>query len=215
MDFLREEKRLWRNGFKIVACLDEAGRGCLAGPVVAVAVAMNRKLKTKNQKEKAKLKKLLKEIKDSKKLLPKKRERIYKLLINHPQIEWGIGKVSERVIEKINILEATKLAMEKAVIDLERKIRKKINFLIIDGNFKINSKISQKPIIKADEKVFSCIAASIIAKVKRDQMMMRYHKKYPQYGFDKHKGYPTKYHKKMIKKYGACKLHRRTFKGVK
>ncbi len=190
----QEEKKLWRKGFKRVACLDEAGRGPLAGPVTAAAVILKRlwKLDFNN-------------IKDSKKLSAKKREEFYKILTKHPAIKWGIGVVSERIIDRINILEATKLAMAKAVKKL------KVDFLLLDGNFKINSKIPQKSIIKGDEKVFSIAAASILAKVTRDRIMVRYHKKYPQYRFDMHKGYPTKYHCKMIRKYGPCKIHRKTF----
>jgi len=150
-------------------------------------------------------------LRDSKKLTPKKREEFYKILTNHPQIKWGIGRVSEKVIDKINILEATKLVMIKAI----KKLKRKPDFLIIDGNFKLNLPIPQKSIIKADEKVFSVALASIIAKVYRDRIMRRYHKKYLQYGFDKHKGYPTKQHRKMLKKHGPCKIHRKTFKPVK
>lgn len=199
---LNEEKKLWRKGYKKIACLDEAGRGPLAGPVVA-AVVIVKKFPISNFQ--------FPKIKDSKKLSPKKREEFYKILTKHPGIEWGIGKVSEKVIDKINILEATKLAMKKAI----QKLNKKPKFLIIDGNFKINLLIPQKSIIKADEKVFSCAVASIIAKVKRDRIMRRYHKQYPEYGLDKHKGYPTKRHRKMLKKYGPCKIHRKTFKTVK
>jgi ribonuclease HII len=202
---LKEEKKLWEKGFKKTACLDEAGRGPLAGPVVAAAVITNQRKNIKNQRDRLKFKILLKEVNDSKKLSPKKREKLYKILIKSHFIEWGIGQVSEKVIDKINILEATKLAMKKAVDNL------KPDFLILDGNFKINSKIPQKPIIKADQKVFSCSAASIIAKVWRDRIMEKYHKKYPKYGFKKHKGYPTRFHFKMLKKHGPCKIHRKTF----
>jgi len=202
-----EEKILWKKGCKYVACLDEAGRGPLAGPVIAAAVTIRKFSNPNFQKVVGGWRP---KIKDSKKLTPKRREELYKILTNHHQIEWGIGRVSEKVIDKINILEATKLAMKKAI----QKLNKKPKFLIIDGNFKINSSISQKSIIKADEKVFSCASASILAKVTRDRMMERYHQKYPQYGFDQHKGYPTKLHRKMLKKYGPCKIHRRTFKPV-
>jgi len=195
---LREEKKLWRRRLKRVACLDEAGRGPLAGPVVAAAVLiLNTKYQILNTK-----------IRDSKKLSWKKREKLYKPPAGGPQIEWGIGRVSEKVIDKINILEATKLAMKRAI----KRFKRKPDFLILDGNFKINLPIPQKSIIKADEKVFSCAAASILAKVWRDRLMLRYHKKYPRYGFDKHKGYPTKYHFKMLKKYGPCVIHRKSFK---
>jgi len=183
-------------GLKRVACLDEAGRGPLAGPVVAAAVSIIANCKLKIAK-----------LRDSKKLSPKRREEIYKFIIKNPNVEWGIGKVSEKVIDKINILEATKLAMEKAI----KKLKRKPDFLILDGNFKIDVKIPQKSIIKADEKVFSCALASILAKVYRDRIMERYDKKYPRYGFSKHKGYPTRYHIKMLKKHGVCKIHRKSF----
>ncbi len=204
---LNEEKKLWRKGCKKVACLDEAGRGCLGGPVVASAVSIikNCKLKIEN----------FKKLRDSKKLSPKKREEFYKILTKHPAIEWGIGRVSEKVIDKINILEATKLAMVKAIRNLEEKIGRKVDFLLIDGNFTIDSLVPQKSIVKADEKVFSCASASVLAKVTRDRIMQKYHKKYPQYGFDKHKGYLTKLHQKMLKKYGPCKIHRMSFRPLK
>ena len=202
-----QEKRLWRKGYKRVVCLDEAGRGPLSGPVIAVAVMTKSNFKSKILNFKSNFK----GIKDSKKLSPKKREEIFKILKNCPFIEWGIGRVSEKVIDKINILEATKLAMKKAI----KKLKRKPDFLILDGNFKIDLKIPQKSIVKGDEKVFSCAAASIIAKVTRDKIMERYDKKFPHYGFSKHKGYPTKFHLKMLKKYGPCKIHRKTFGPVK
>jgi len=194
-----EEKKLRKSGFRTVAGLDEAGRGPLAGPVVAAAAVI--KIKKFN----------VGHIKDSKKLSAKKREEFFKILTKHPDLEWGRGIVSEKVIDKINILEATKLAMKKAV----KGLKKKPDFLILDGNFRINLPLSQKSIIKADEKVFSCAAASIIAKVTRDRIMDRYHKKYPLYKFNKHKGYPTKLHFKLLKKYGPCKIHRKSFGPVR
>ena len=210
---LQEERRLRKKGYFPI-CLDEAGRGAIAGPVVAVAVG----IKLKRQNAKGKMKKfLLKEVKDSKKLSKKKRGELYKILTEDPNIEWGIGRVSEKVIDKINILEATKLAMKRAFKNLKHKTKrgeKLKNFLILDGNFKINLPVPQKTIIKADEKVLSCAIASILAKVTRDRMMERYHKKYPQYEFLKHKGYGTKLHLKMLKKYGPCKIHRRSFSPV-
>lgn len=206
---LREEKRLWKKGFKRVVCLDEAGRGCLAGPVVAAAVSIKiPKLNFKSQ--------IWRGIKDSKKLSPKKREKFYSIIIKNKNIEWAIGKVSEKIIDKINIFEATKLAMKRAIERLKSKgKRQKIDFLILDGNFKINLPIPQKAIVKGDEKVFSCSLASIVAKVTRDKIMERWAKKYPKYGFEIHKGYPTKYHLKMLKKYGPCKIHRKSFLPVK
>jgi len=209
---LKEEKKLWKKRIKRVVCLDEAGRGPLAGPVVAAAVMLNSKFKIRN----AKLKFKIQNLRDSKKLTAKQREEWNKIITKNPQIEWGIGKVSEKVIDKINIFEATKLAMKRAIEKVKMKNKKlKIDYLILDGNFKIDLPIPQKSIIKADEKVFSCAAASILAKVTRDRIMMCYHKKYPKYRFDLHKGYPTKFHLKMLKKYGPCKIHRKSFGPVR
>lgn len=203
----REEKRLWGKGYERVVGLDEAGRGPLAGPVVAAAVCFKANRDTISAKVLAEIVSLP-FLKDSKQLSSKKREEIYELLKQNPNIGWGIGRVGEKVIDRINILEATKLAMKRAVNNLKSKI----DFLIIDGNFGINLEIPQKSIIKADQKVFSCAAASIIAKVSRDRMMLRYHKKYPQYAFDRHKGYPTKLHRESLRKYGLCELHRKSFR---
>lgn len=211
MDF-REEKKLWKRGYKYIAGLDEAGRGPLAGPVIACAITVRKfpifpvhggipSWRDNTQ--------FLK-IKDSKKLNPKKREEFYKIITKNPLIEWGIGRVSEKVIDKINIKNAAELAMEKAV----SKLKRKPNFLIIDGKYLASRKLlslNHKLIIKADEKVFSCAAASIIAKVTRDRIMKKYHKIYPKYRFDLHKGYGTKLHLKMLGKYGPCKIHRKSF----
>jgi len=189
-----EEKKLWKRGFDVVG-LDEAGRGPLAGPVVAAAIFV-----TKNCRIKLK-------IKDSKKLSENQRNFFYGILTGHKQVQWGIGVVSEKVIDKINILEATKLAMVKALASL----RANPNFLMIDGNFTINVKIPQVSIIRGDQKVFSIAAASIIAKVTRDGIMRQMHKKYPQYGFHLHKGYGTKLHMETLQKFGPCNIHRKSF----
>lgn len=198
-----EEKRLKRKGYKFIIGLDEVGRGCLAGPVLAAAVYItNNKFKDKG-------------IKDSKKLSFRKREQIYNDLMARSDVKWGIGRVSEKIIDKINIFEAAKLAMKKAVLDLERKMNIKSDFLILDGNFKIGIDTLQKSIIKADEKVLSCALASIIAKVKRDRIMSNYHNRYPDYLFNRNKGYGTKVHIKQIKNNGPCFIHRKTFFPVK
>lgn len=211
----REEKKLYKKGYKLIVGVDEVGRGPLAGPVVAAAFAIKKfpiSLDPKGTPQRAAFQ--FPKIKDSKKLSAKQREKIYKALKENPDVEWGIGRVSEKVIDRINILEATKLAMQRAVRNLERNLEpvNLIDFLIIDGNFGIDSNISQKSIIKGDQKVFSVAAASIIAKVYRDRMMLRYDKKYPDYGFDKHKGYGTKLHRDLIKKKGFSKIHRKTFR---
>jgi len=199
-----EEKKLWKRGIRHVVGLDEAGRGPLAGPVVAVAVVLKRSISPRGANGETLL---FKTIKDSKQLSENSREKIYEILTNHPAIKWGVGIVSEKIVDKINILEASKLAMVNAVDGLKIKT----DFLLIDGNFKIDSKILQKAIIKGDSKVFSICAAGIIAKVTRDRFMQKMHKKYPEYGFDKHKGYGTALHTKNLKEFGACKIHRKTF----
>src|SRR3989344_2564738 len=199
-----EEKKLWKRGIRHVVGLDEAGRGPLAGPVVAVAVVLKRSISPRGANGETLL---FKTIKDSKQLSENSREKIYEILTNHPAIKWGVGIVSEKIVDKINILEASKLAMVNAVDGLKIKT----DFLLIDGNFKINSNIPQKSIIKGDSKVFSICAAGIIAKVTRDRFMQKMHKKYPNYGFDRHKGYGTALHIKNIKSFGACKIHRKTF----
>ncbi|MDD5551898.1 MAG: ribonuclease HII [Candidatus Pacebacteria bacterium] len=209
---LSEEKKLWKKGYKRIVSLDEAGRGALAGPVFVGAIILNKNIKNKN--ERFKFKSLLKIVKDSKKLSPQKRENIFKILISCSFLEYTVSMVSEGIIDKANIKNATELAMERCVA----KFKRRPDFLIIDGKHissKKLKKIEHKLIVKADEKVFSCAAASIIAKVKRDRFLKKIDKRYPEYGFCRHKGYGTKFHKKRIKKYGFCKIHRKTFRPIR
>jgi ribonuclease HII len=228
---LQVETKLWKKGFKKIICVDEVGRGALAGPVVASAVFLNLKFKAQILK----LKNEIKNLRDSKKLTPRKRKEFYEILTKNPNINWSVAKVYPKVIDRINILEATKLAMKRAVENLNYKLHTtsfkktnshfpqnsynhnfltKINFLILDGKIKLDLPIPQKAIVRADEKVFSCAIASIIAKVIRDNLMLKYDKVYPQYSFDLHKGYGTKLHLTMLKKLGPCKIHRRSFRPV-
>jgi len=203
---------LMQSSKRIVAGIDEAGRGPLAGPVMAAAVVFlpNRSL-SKNFLAKVKFC----GIKDSKKLSLKQREEYYRIFLKHPEIRWGIGKVSEKKIDRINIYQATKLAMLRAVSALQRKLPStKFNHLVIDGNFTIDSPLPQKPVIKADETVLVCTIASIVAKVTRDRLMFRYHKTYPGYGFNRHKGYGTAFHLAKLKLLGPCEYHRKTFSPV-
>ena len=220
-----EEKKLWKQGIEYVVGLDEAGRGPLAGPVIAAAVCVKSQIPITNSQSNSKFPNARNVSKiyslgldwsldighwglgvnDSKKLYPQRRGELYEILTNHPAIAWGVGVVSEKVIDRINILEATKLAMTKAVKGLQT------GFLLIDGNFGLQAKIPQKSIIKGDQKVFSIAAASIIAKVTRDRIMQKMHQKYPDYGFDRHKGYGTALHLKNIQQFGPCKIHRKTF----
>lgn len=187
------------NKVRLIAGIDEAGRGPLAGPVVAAAIIAP-----------------VLDIKatDSKKMTPRAREEVFEFLKQHAQVEWGIGRVSEKVIDRINILEATKLAMRRAVVNLEKKLFCPVDFLLIDGNFGIGTNKPQKSVIKGDEKVFLISLASIVAKVTRDRGMKRYHRQYPQYEFACHKGYGTKIHYEMLAKHGPCRIHRKTFRGV-
>jgi len=210
---LKEEKGLWKKGYKFVAGIDEAGRGPLAGPVVAAAVVINPKHEIRNPKQiqnskvsKFEIRISSLKIRDSKQMTAMQREDIYKKIIQCKNVSWGVGIVSEKVIDKINILQATKLAMQKSVKNLNA------DFLLIDGNFLLNKiKTPQKSIIKGDQKVFCIAAASIIAKVTRDRIMQKYNEKYPQFGFATHKGYGTKAHFASLKKFGPCKIHRKTF----
>jgi len=218
----RGKKREKKNKIILIG-IDEAGRGALAGPVVAAAVTIKTS-KSENQKLK-----VFQNLKDSKKLTQKKREEIFEILKKNPQIKWATAKVGPKVIDKINILQATKLAMKRAIQNLNSKFfsssqrfalgadkiqNSKLN-LLIDGNFKIDLDIPQHSIVKGDEKVFLIKLASIVAKVWRDKIMLNYHKKYPQYRFDKHKGYGTKLHLQILEKHKPCKIHRKTFKPVR
>lgn len=201
---LNYETKLWQQGYDFVAGLDEVGRGPLAGPVCAAAVALNRKIEIQNIKQGQ-------NIKDSKKFSGKQREEWYRILTTHADIKWGIGLISPEIIDRINILEATKLAMKRALEDLEKK-GGVAEYLLLDGNFLLEDiSLSQKAVVRGDEKIWSCAAASIIAKVTRDRLMQKYHQKYPQYGFDKHKGYGTREHLKALKDFGVCAIHRQSF----
>lgn len=210
--------------------IDEAGRGPLAGPVVATALTLSRNFQFSNPnqpdkivlagfqtnpKSKKSKTKTLFDVKDSKKITPGGREKLFELLTNNENIKYGVGIVSEKIIDEKNILQATLIAMKKAVEDLMKKnpkITPQNSVILIDGKDIIESlDFDQHSIIGGDDKVWSVAAASIIAKVNRDKIMGEYHKKYPQYCFDKHKGYGTKLHFEMIAKHGQCEIHRRSF----
>ena len=174
---------------------DEAGRGCLAGPVTAAVVILKNNY-------------LNNEINDSKKISKKNRYRL-KDIIKKNALEFSYYHVSPKIIDEINILNASILAMHESI----SKLLTKIDFIIVDGNkFKNYKKIPFQTIIKGDEKYLSIAAASIIAKTERDDYMNKIHKEYPQYGWDKNKGYPTKFHKQAILNYGTTEYHRKSFK---
>ncbi len=183
--------------FNCIVGLDEVGRGPLAGPIVAAAVHISDFNVLKGMK-----------FGDSKSMSAKRREKLFAFFKSKSEIKWGIGNVSNNTIDKINILEATKLAMRKALDDLNVKP----DLVIIDGNFKIGLNVLELPVIKGDERIVSCSVASIVAKVTRDRLMDKYDLKYPEYGFKNHKGYGTKEHRDAIKKYGYSKIHRKSFR---
>jgi len=195
MDYF--EKMYTRRGYHRIAGVDEAGRGPLAGPVVAAAVVLPRDG-------------IGEKLFDSKKISSKKREHLYETILTEAQ-GVGIGMIGQEEIDRINILQATLKAMALAIGNLPTPP----DFILIDGPHGLRLFIPQKPIRKGDQLCNSIAAASIVAKVTRDRMMLDCHQKYPQYNFAKHKGYGTKEHRRAIEKFGVCELHRKTFRGVK
>jgi ribonuclease HII len=187
------ERRARQHGHKVIAGIDEAGRGPLAGPVVAAAVILPFYYQNTD-------------IKDSKQLSAKKREALYEI-IKRDALSIGLGVVEVPVIDAINILRASLEAMREAVSDLTLPP----DYLLIDGINNITSDIPQETIVKGDSLSISVASASIIAKVSRDKIMEIYHHQFPQYNFLKNKGYGTAEHRNAIRKYGSCKLHRRSF----
>ncbi|MGB9726631.1 MAG: ribonuclease HII [Minisyncoccia bacterium] len=216
---LKLEKSYLKKGIKYIFGVDEAGRGPLAGPVVAAAVMINsnfEKQKSKLKLKTQKLKELLKILRDSKRLSFKKREEIFNLIKKMSEIKYAYASVNEKIIDKINIEQATFLAMRKSIEKLKNKLKISPQIILVDGNQKISKlKYPQKTIIKGDAKVSSIAISSIIAKVIRDKKMEKLSKKYPQYKFEIHKGYPTKLHLKLLKNYGPSKIHRKSYKPVK
>jgi ribonuclease HII len=197
VDLWAYEKKASAEGFSAIAGIDEAGRGPLAGPVVSAAVIL-----PANQP--------IPGIDDSKKLSPAKRNRLYEDVYAHA-VSIGVGIVDPQEIDRINILQASLLSMAISAANLKPQP----DCLLIDGTFRIHSKLPQETIPKGDALSISIAAASIVAKVTRDRIMERYDLDYPQYGFSKHKGYPTKVHKAAIRQFGTSPIHRRSFKGVK
>lgn len=194
---------------KWIIGIDEAGRGPLAGPVAVAGVAV----KTKDKRQRIKI---LRGIRDSKKLSAKQREEWYKILTNHPKIDWAVTKIWPKVIDRINIAQAANLGAARVYKRLslggKRLSLGRTIFPVLDGSLYLSKNIPHETIIKGDEKIPVIAAASIIAKVTRDRTMLRLHKKYPQYGLDVHKGYGTKLHRAMVKKFGRAEVHRKSFK---
>lgn len=197
-DNFRFERALKSRGYSCVAGCDEAGRGPLAGPVVAASVVLPDDCDHSI-------------FQDSKKLTQQQRSRAYAYL-RELDARIGIGIVSPKTIDRINILQASLLAMARAVEQIG--LSAKTDFLLIDGKFEIPLDIAQLALIKGESHSSSIAAASIVAKEERDQIMAELHEQYPQYNFARHKGYPTRLHRELLKKFGASPVHRRTFRGV-
>ncbi len=195
-----EESHLLNNGFSTVVGIDEAGRGSLAGPVVAAAVMIKDPSFLDGMK-----------FGDSKSISETRREKLFDFFSSLSGIEWGIGTVSSKIVDKINILEATKIAMKSAISDIENKKGVRVDALLIDGNFLLGTGLKEKAVIRGDEKIASCKIAGIVAKVFRDRLMRHHSKKYPGYFFDRNKGYGTDLHLRAIEKMGHCPIHRKTF----
>ncbi len=193
---LHEREALAR-GYSVIAGIDEAGRGPLAGPVVAAAVVFSPSL-------------LGLPIRDSKRLSPVQREHLFEEIYRRA-VSIGIGLVDRERIDSLNILKASLVAMEMAVSMLNPTP----DMLLIDGNRGIDTSIQQRTIIKGDACSVTIAAASVVAKVSRDRIMDAYHRILPEYGFNRHKGYPTREHIEAIRRFGPSGLHRRTFKGVR
>lgn len=193
MDWLQYENKAYEKGYVNICGVDEAGRGPLAGPVCAAAVILPRG-------------KIIEGVNDSKKLSEKKREQLFDI-IKEESAAYSIGWASVEEIEEINILNAAMLAMKRAVEGLPLQA----DFAYIDGNKTPDLDIPCEAIVKGDANSMSIAAASILAKVSRDRLMIDYAKQYPEYGFEKHKGYGTKVHNEAILKHGVTPIHRMSF----
>ncbi|MCX8034525.1 MAG: ribonuclease HII [Thermodesulfovibrio sp.] len=183
-------------GYGIIAGIDEAGRGCLAGPIVAACISFKDNV-------------FIEGIRDSKELTAEQRERLFQEILQNAFV--GIGIINVDIIDKANVLHATRLAM----IEAFKNIGRQIELLLIDAVELPDIKISQKSIIKGDQKSAVIASASIVAKVTRDKIMRQYHEVYPDYGFDRNKGYATQEHLNALKKLGPCPIHRKSFSPVR
>jgi len=196
-DTFAYERRLIEDGRTVVAGVDEAGRGPLAGPVVAACVVLPVGCDFSL-------------FKDSKQLSASARERLH-VELTRIEAKIGVGIVSPAEIDRLNILQASLLAMKLAMEDLAVCP----DFLLVDGKFPVPVSVAQQPLVKGESRSASIAAASIVAKVTRDQLMEEYHKKYPSYNFRQHKGYPTVAHRQAVREHGPCPIHRLSFKGVR
>ena len=201
------ERKLFNSGYGYVCAVDEVGMGCLAGPVVVCAVGMTNHFYNKVHKK-------LAGVRDSKLLSAQQREKFSQELIREKDLVYAIAQCSPKTVDKLNIYRASRLAMRNALKKIEPDIEFK-SIVLVDGNKKIDGvKTEQKAIVKGDRKVFAIACASVIAKVFRDKLMVKYAQKYPGYGFEKHKGYGTARHKARLVLMGPCPIHRKSFAPV-
>ena len=220
------ERKLFANGYSLIFAVDEVGMGCLAGPVVVCAVGIKKDFYDKTHKN-------LRNLRESKLLSAAQREKFAEELVREHGLVYALASCSPKIIDRINIYHASRLAMKRATQKLvsslrithyelrnqsvirNTKLSNKV-IVLIDGKTKINGlNMEQMPIVKGDRKVFAIACASVIAKVHRDKMMTRYAKKYPGYGFEKHKGYGTKLHREKLATFGVSDIHRCSFAPVK
>ncbi len=199
-DTLHFERELRSQGYRCIIGVDEVGRGPLAGPVVAACVQLPPECPAC-------------EFRDSKQTSHKQRQKLKRLLEEY-KAPYGIGVVSQRTIDTINILQASLMAMQLAVSHFSLQYTDP-DFILVDGKFQVPIETAQLPLIKGESRSASIAAASIIAKIFRDDIMSAAHSRYPVYDFFRHKGYPTKKHRQAIVKFGPCPIHRTTFKGVR
>ena len=187
------ERACWARGYQMVCGADEAGAGPLAGAVYAGAVILPREL-------------VIEGLDDSKKLSPKRRDQLF-ALIREMAVAWAVAWADEKEIDALNILNARMLAMDRAI----RALNPPADYALIDGNRNKGISLVNEMVVKGDERSASIAAASILAKVSRDRYMEEMARRYPQYEFERHKGYPTKLHYELLRKYGPCPIHRMTF----
>ncbi len=202
---LEFERDLWSRGFTLVAGVDEAGRGPLAGPVVAAAVILPCAWRDAGFDER------LVDLNDSKQLTETERENFFQILTTHPDIQYAIAIVDAATIDRINILQATHRAMNTALAQLQPQPQ----HVLVDGRPVKTMTLPQTALVKGDARSYSIAAASVLAKVTRDRLMMDFHRQFPKYGFNDHKGYGTPQHLAAIEKLGPCPIHRMTFAPLK
>ena len=193
MSLIEYDLEIKKEGYNVIAGVDEAGRGPLAGPVYACAIIMRED-------------NIIKEVNDSKKLSEKKREELYDVILENA-LSVSVYSVDEKTIDEINILNATMLAMENAIKGLDITP----DLVLIDGNQNKGITSNNKTVVKGDSLSYNIAAASIIAKVSRDRYIKKMHEIYPEYNFEKHKGYGTKEHMEILRAIGPCEIHRKTF----